>query len=170
MIKLPKGLTTIAVLGIAIQSEIEAARYYQKIRRVVQSPSLKDKLGFLIGEEEKHQLILTDYYHKKFPGISVSTPFVSAVPKPVIPQKGKITVSVLLKAAMKAEVAASKFYLTLGNRINDIQGSLLLKYLSKVENSHYHLLKNELELIEQGSRIKGMKTVYQMDRAVHIGP
>lgn len=170
MSEFQRGLTTIGILGIAIQSEIEAIRYYQKIRRVVQSPVLKDKLGFLVGEEEKHQEILTDYYHQKFPGISMSKPAVTIVPKPVLPAKGKVTVSTLLKAAMKAEQEAAKFYMKFAGRVNDVQGSLILKYLSKVEDNHYYIIKNELDMIEYGTKIKGIKTIYQMDRAVHLGP
>ncbi|MFH0887760.1 MAG: ferritin family protein [Planctomycetota bacterium] len=168
--KSPAEITTLEILGIAIQSETEAVKYYQKIKTAVRSIFIKDKLKFLIGEERKHQRILTDYYHRKFPGIKLSKPSTSLVPKPIVPHKSKIMVSFLLKAAMKAEQETEEFYLSMARRINDVPCSFLLKHLAKVENSHYFLLKNELDLIVQGNEMKEMKILYQADEAVHFGP
>jgi rubrerythrin len=165
-----KHLTTIEILGIAIQSEIESARYYQAIKQAVRSDLLKDKLSFLVSEEQKHRRILMDYYNSKFPEVDLSKPPNSSVPKPIIPRKGKTTISDLLKAAMQAEENAEKFYQSMSSEMNNIQGNLLLKYLAKVENSHYHLLKAELELIQQGSKLKELKILYQSDENIHIGP
>lgn len=168
--KYQEPLTTIEILGIAIQSEIESARYYQSIKRIVRTPVLKDKLGFLVSEEQKHRRILMDYYNLKFPNVDLSKPHSSIVPKPVVPHKGRVIISDLLKAAMKAEGKAEEFYQSMASNMNDVQGNLLLKYMAKVETSHYYLLKNELDLIRQGSKIKELKILYQSDENVHIGP
>jgi rubrerythrin len=163
-------LTTLEILGIAIQSEIEAARYYQKIKRVVRSSSIKDKLNFLVGEELKHRKILVDYYRLKFPGIRLAKLPALLVPHPAVTGKGKVKVSELLKAAMEAEQATENFYLAIARRADDVPGRSLLKYLAKVEDSHYFLLKNELDLMERGREMKEMKILYQADEAVHFGP
>jgi rubrerythrin len=165
-----KQLTTLEILGVAIQAEIESARYYRSIQRAVQSHLLKDKMGFLSREEQKHRRILTDYHLRKFPGVSLSGPDASLAPKPIITLKGRVAVSDLLKAAMKAEENAERFYQSMASGLNDIQGGLLLKYLARVENSHYYLLKAELELIRQGSKLKALKILYQADENIHIGP
>jgi len=167
--KLPNNYTTLEILGIAARAEIAAAQYYKKIKSVVHSPALKDKLTFLVNEELKHKRMIEDYCRQKFPGIEMAPAPSSLVPKPMVPN-GKVTVSTLLKAAMKAELEAEKFYLSLAGNIGDISGSLLLKYMAKVENSHYQILKNEVELIDQGEKIKELKTAYQTDKAIHIGP
>lgn len=168
--KNPRPLTTIEILGIAIQSEIESARYYQSIKYLVRNHLLKDKLSFLVSEEQKHRRMLMDYYNSKFPDVDLSKPAVSSIPRPSIPRKGRITISTLLKTAMKSEESAEKFYFSMAQKINDIQGTILLKYLARVENGHYQLLKNELDLMEQSSQLKELKTLYQSDEAVHIGP
>ncbi|MCK4908770.1 MAG: ferritin family protein [Planctomycetes bacterium] len=165
-----KNLTTLEIVGIAIQAEEEAVKYYRQIRRLTRIPSLKNKLKFLIGEEQKHSRILADFYRRKFPDVRLVKPASSLVPKPVVQVKGKITILGLLKVSMKAELAAEKFYLDLAGRINDTRSRLLLKYLAKVEKSHHALLKNELDLIVAGSRIKELKAMYQGDRALHVGP
>ena len=86
-----KELTTLEILGIAIQSEIESARYYRIIKHNLYSPSLREKLTFLIGEEGKHLKTLMDLYKQKFPGIKLARPKTSLVPKPKINGKGKTT-------------------------------------------------------------------------------
>ncbi|MEK7448466.1 MAG: ferritin family protein [Planctomycetota bacterium] len=164
------GFTSLEILGIAIRAEQAAAGYYQKIIRLVPFPSLRDKLKFLVNEEKRHQRILTTLYRQKFPEVQLIKPRISTTPEPIIPPKGKISVSVLLKYAMKAEQAAEKFYLRFSRQINDTQGWLLLTYLAKVENSHYYLLKNELDLITAGHKVKELRQIYQGDRAVHVGP
>ena len=168
--KYQKPLTTVEILGIAIQSEIESARYYQSLKHIIRSPALKDKLGFLVTEEQKHRRILMDYYNRKFPDINLSRPPVSALPRPAIPRRGTVRVSALLKIALEAEESAENFYLTMARDVNDIQGAILLRYLARVEDGHYHLLKNELDLMEQSAKLKELKALYQSDEAVHLGP
>jgi len=165
-----KPLTTIEILGIAIQSEIESARYYQSIKHLVRNPALKDKLSFLASEEQKHRRILMDYYNSKFPDVDLSRPRASSVPRPSIPRQGKVKISTLLKIAMEAEESAENFYLAMARYVNDIQGAILLRYLARVEDGHYHLLKNELDLMEQSAKLKELKALYQSDEAVHLGP
>jgi rubrerythrin len=165
-----RSFTVLEILGIAIQSEIESAKYYKHIKRLVKSPLLKDKLNFLAVEEIKHKHILFEYYKSKFPEVRLSMPISSSVPRPLIPKKGKVPVSVLLGAALKAEKESEKFYTMMLKYVNDAQGMLLLRYLAKVESSHYHILKNEVELIEQGKRVKEMRSLYQTDEIIHVGP
>ncbi|MFA5795439.1 MAG: ferritin family protein [Candidatus Brocadiia bacterium] len=167
--KLPKALTTLEIIGIAIQSETEAIRFYRRIKNAVRSPALNNKLFFLINEEQKHQRALNEYYRHRFGGITMSRPDSSLVLKPSVP-KGRLTVSILLKSAMKAESESEQFYLDATAIVSDVQGTLLFKYLAKVENSHYQLLKQELELIEQSAKIKEMKSLYQTDKYIHLGP
>ena len=167
--KLPRTITSLEILGIAIQSEIEAIKYYRLLKKSNRSPSLNDKLNFLISEETKHQKYLESYYRKKYTGISLLRPDSELVLKPAVPT-GRVPISVLLKSAMKAELEAEKFYQEAAGHSADVQGGLLLRHLAKVENSHYFLLKNELDLIDQSDKIKEMRAIYQSDRLLHVGP
>jgi rubrerythrin len=167
--KLPKAITSLEILGIAIQSEIEAVKYYRLLKKANHSPSFNDKLNFLISEEAKHQRYLEAYYRRKYTGISLLRPDSELVLKPSVPQ-GRAPISVLLKSAMKAELEAERFYLEAATHTYDVQGGLLLRHLAKVENSHYFLLKNELDLIDQSDKIKEMRAIYQSERLVHVGP
>ncbi|MBI4834232.1 MAG: ferritin family protein [Planctomycetes bacterium] len=162
-----KHLSALEVLGIAIMSEIEAASYYKKIKNAIKNPALKEKLSFLVGEEQKHRRILADIYHKKANGVRLSKPPDSLVPRPIT-QKGKTTVSVLLKSAMKAELDAENFYTMLIGKMKDPQASIILRYIAKMENSHYHILENEVEIISRARDLKEM--MHLTDEAVHLGP
>lgn len=166
--RFPGDLTTLEILGIAIQSEVQSALFYQRIKKAAKG-LLKDKLGFLVMEEKKHRQILEELYRRQFPGLTLIKPHASLVPKPTLPQKGRVTIVRLLRVAMKAEKDAEGFYLELARKMNDTQGILLIKYLARVENSHYQFLNSELNLMEQGSRIKALKNLYQADKAVHLG-
>lgn len=166
--RLPSDLTTLEILGIAIQSEVQSALFYQRIKKAARG-LLKDKLAFLVIEEKKHQQILEELYRKQFPGLTLIKPHHSLVPKPSIPKKGRVTISLLLKTAMRAERAAESFYLMLARKMNDTRSALLIRHLARMENSHYHFIKSEVNLLEQGQKIKELKNLYQSDKAVHIG-
>ena len=57
-----QGLSALEVLGVAIQSEIEAASLYVRMAKDVRNTSLAAKLSFLRQEEEKHRALLEDLY------------------------------------------------------------------------------------------------------------
>ncbi|MFH1228245.1 MAG: ferritin family protein [Planctomycetota bacterium] len=167
--KLPTAITSLEIVGLAIQSESEAIKFYRRMRKAVHNSTVNDKLNFLINEEYKHHRALNEYYRHRFGGITLSRPDSSLVLKPSVP-KGRITISILIKSAIKTEAESEKFFLDSVAIVGDVQGTLLLRYLAKSENSHYQLLKQELEMIEQGVKIKNMKSLYQMDKNVHLGP
>ena len=50
-------LTSVEVLGIAIRSEIEAAKLYERLEGKVKNSDLKEKLSFLKSEEDVSQCL-----------------------------------------------------------------------------------------------------------------
>ena len=50
-----RDFTTLEVLSIAIKSEIEAIKLYNRMKDLTKNEDLKSKLDFLISQEKQHQ-------------------------------------------------------------------------------------------------------------------
>ena len=163
------NLTALEVLGIAIKSEIHAAKVYERLSKIVRNRALRERLEFLRGEEEKHRKLLEELYAKSFPEVELKLPEKSLVPMEVA-MKDEITVPELFKLAMKAEETAEKFYRELAERTREHSGKALLVYLSKMEHGHYELLRNEYELIEQFPDYYKVEDFHLGEELIHLGP
>ena len=75
-----ENYTTLEALGIAIKSEVEAIKLYNRMKELAKNEDLKGKLDFLIEQEKKHKHLLTEAYRKKFPEVKLSLPEKSLVP------------------------------------------------------------------------------------------
>lgn len=67
-------LSSLEVYGVAIRSEIDAARAYQKMATLVDSKDGKQKLRFLRNEERKHKTLLEEMYRREYPDIKLELP------------------------------------------------------------------------------------------------
>jgi rubrerythrin len=144
-----RDLTTLEVLSIAIKSEIDAIRLYTKMKEMVDADDLKEKLDFLISQEEKHERILKEVYEKKFPEVTLALP-----PKAIVPMIDDVlaresTLKELFEAGMKAEKMAQEFYSGLAERSNDKRSKQTLMYMANMEQSHYAILEAEWNQIER---------------------
>jgi rubrerythrin len=165
-----EGLTALEVLGVAIQSEIEAAALYARLAGQVRNATLAAKLDFLRREEEKHRSILQDVYKHRFPDVELQLPAQSPVPTVDTAALASMTVPELFQLAMRAEQLASDFYAREADRSFDEMGRTTLRYLSHVESGHYKMLETEYELVSRFPDYYNADEFHFGDELMHIGP
>jgi rubrerythrin len=153
------------LLLAAIKSEEESKQFYKKLTKKTKNGLLKDKLEFLAKEEEKHRQFVEDVYMNHFPDQDIKIPASSPVPLPVVELKEDMPLSKLLYEAMKAELAASDFYISLAKKFEEgtkLHNTLL--YFADMEKGHYRILETEKESME---RFEEADVYWPM---VHAGP
>jgi len=161
--------TTLEILGIAIKSEIEAIKLYNRMKEKAKNPDLKVKLDFLASQEKNHERILTEAYRKKFPGVDLSMP-----PKTLVPSIDDIlpagaTLKDLFAAAMEAEKKADKFYSELAAKTHDQSSRSMLEYLASMERSHLSILEAEYRQL-QFTEDYNTDDFLRGDRLMNVGP
>jgi rubrerythrin len=144
-----RDLTTLEVLSVAIKSEIDAVKLYTRMKEKVQSQDLKEKMDFLISQEEKHEQILKEVYKKRFPEVELALP-----PKAIVPMIDDVlardaTLKELFEAGMTAEKMAEEFYSGLADKSNDMRAKKTLLYMANMEQTHYAILEAEWNQIER---------------------
>jgi rubrerythrin len=153
------------LLLAAIKSEVESKKFYLNMAKKTKNGLLEDKLEFLANEEEKHRLFIEDIYMNHFPEKEIDIPKKTPVPLPEIKFTKETPLSKLLKEAMNAEQAASKFYKSLAGRFEEgtkLNNTLL--YFSDMELGHLKILQMEKESME---RFEEGDVYWPM---VHVGP
>jgi rubrerythrin len=158
------------VLALAVRSEMEAIRVYSKLYEKVKNEVLKQKLKFLIFEEEKHKKILKRLFSQRFPKKILKVPEKSFLPPIKISLEGKDAVLNLFKAALQAEKISEDFYKKSGEKAEDSESQRILKYLSRVERSHYFMIKSEIGLIEKFPDYYDITDFHLGHDMVHVGP
>ena len=143
-----RDLTILEVLSIGIKSEIDAVRLYTKMRDMVGTDDLREKMDFLISQEEKHEKILREVYEKKAPDVELALP-----PKSIVPRIDELlgresTLRELFQVAMKAELLAQNFYADLAKKTVDPNAKSILTYMASMEQSHYAILQAEFNQME----------------------
>ncbi|MGQ9478021.1 MAG: ferritin family protein [Candidatus Bipolaricaulia bacterium] len=161
--------TALEVLGIAIKSEAHAAEVYGRLFEIVRNRSLRTRLQFLKGEEEKHRRLLEELYQKSFPEVELKLPEKSLVPMELV-MRQEITVPELFKLAMEAERQSEQFYREMVSRTKEPSGKALLTYLSRMEHGHYELLATEYELIAQFPDYYKVEEFHLGEELIHLGP
>jgi rubrerythrin len=162
-------LTTLEILSIAIKSEIDAVKLYTKMKDMVEAQDLKEKMDFLISQEEKHEQILTEAYNKKFPEVKLALP-----PKSIVPMIDDVlsrdaSLKELFDAGMTAEKMAEEFYSDLAKKSNDLAARQVLTYMANMEKSHYAILEAEWNQIEMRSS-EDAKKFLESDGLLSMGP
>ena len=155
--------------SIAIKSEIDAVALYTKMKEMVNSEDLKEKMDFLISQEEKHQKILTEVYEKKFPEVELALPPGSIVPMIDDVLNREASLKELFDAGMKAEKMAEEFYSDLADKTLDQRAKSLLMYMANMEQSHYAILEAEWKQIEMMATEDANKYL-DSDGLMHFGP
>jgi rubrerythrin len=158
------------VLALAIRSEIEAADIYTKLQERMKSTLLKEKLKFLISEEKKHRKILERVHSQRYPDQKLKIPEKSFFPPVEVPLNEKSSVLDLFKAALKAEKLFEDFYKEAAEKAEDESSQRILKYLSRVERSHFFMIRSEIDLLEKFPEYYDVEEFnFELDM-VHIGP
>ncbi len=163
------NLTTLEILGIAIKSEIDAVRLYTRMKEMVNSEDLKEKMDFLISQERKHEQILKEVYGKKFPEVKLALP-----PKAIVPMIDDVlsrqsSLKELFDVGMKAERLAEEFYTNLADKTGEISSKSILIYMANMERSHYAILEAEWKQIEI-LKTEDAKKFLESDGLMTFGP
>jgi len=132
------------LLGMAARAEIDANKTYLKLSEKVNNPLLKEKFAILAFEEKKHEKLIRNLFKSMYKSEAIQIPkAVDPALLPAVVIKPSSSLVDLLSQAMAAEESAQNFYAGLAARVK-AEKKRLLEYLSKVEKSHYLMLKSEL--------------------------
>jgi rubrerythrin len=158
------------VLAIAVRSEIEAADFYAGILDKVKNVLLQQKLRFLVMEEKKHRRILERLHAQRFPEVELKVPPQSD--RPLVPRgrTGPATVLDLFKIALGAEKKAELYYREARSVMADPGSRKMLEYMSRVERSHYFLVKSEIDLLGRFPDYYDVEDFHLGQDLFHIGP
>ncbi|MDH4135306.1 MAG: ferritin family protein [Anaerolineae bacterium] len=163
-------LTPLEALGIAIKAEIEAAETYERLANLVKNRALKEKAHFLQGEELKHRALLEEAYARQFPDVELALSGQSLVPRVEAALEGEVSVPELLALAMQAEQASERFYADLARRSQSESARVMFQHLSRMEGSHFHLLRVEHDLATRFPDYYNVEEFHFGDELIHLGP
>lgn len=131
------------VIQYAINLEIEAEIFYNKIADKVTDPRLKEMFKAFAAEEEKHRQILTGLLENESAGNffkATSDYGVSAtVERPEITEN--MTLADAFAIAMKNEENAMKMYQKLANDCSDAAIKKIFQDLAVMEQGHKHKME-----------------------------
>ncbi len=157
------------VYPLAIRAEIDAAEIYRKLLDGVKNEILKQKLVFLAGEEDRHKAILERVFHDHFPERKLVVPAASARPKKKIDLADSAAVLDLFRLAMQKEKEAEEFYRSGKAGAEDAQSKRIFEYLARVERSHYHILRAEIDILEKFPDYYNAEAEYFGQDLFHVG-
>jgi len=137
------------LIGYAVRAEIDSNKVYLKLSGRVKNPLLKEKFQLLAFEEKKHKEVLESLFAALYKGDELQVPeCVDERLLPAVEVKPSSSLVDVLHQAMQAEKAAQDFYASLAARVKSATRKIL-EYLSKVEKSHYLMLRSEYALAQQ---------------------
>ena len=130
----------------------------------------KKKLKFLIFEEKKHREILERLFRQRYPGEKVVLPKKSFVPPIKVRIDSKTSIVDIFKAALKAEKLSEDYYKDMSQKVEEEESRKILEYLSRVERSHFFVIKSELDLLERFPEYYDVEDFHFSHEMVHFGP
>lgn len=137
------------IYPVAIRAELDAAAVYAELHGRVRNEALRQKLDFLAKEEGRHKAILERLFRDHFPGRELVVPAAVRRPKKPVSVDDATDVLDLFKLAMQKEKEAEAYYREAREKMEDPASRKVLEYLSRVERSHYFMLKSEVALLEK---------------------
>ena len=158
------------VLAVAIRSEIEAAGFYAGILEQVKNTLLQQKLKFLVMEEKKHRKILEKLHGQRFPEVELKIPEKPDRPRTSAALNEKASVLDLFRIALEAEKLAEQYYRDARGVVDDAGSQKMLEYLSRVERSHYFLIKSEIDLLSRFPDYYDAEDFHLGQDLFHVGP
>lgn len=137
------------LIGLAIRAEIDANAAYTDLSDRVENPLLKEKFQWLAYEENKHKTSLMKFYDNLYEGEEAQIPDkADEALLPSIDMSPSSSLVDILYQAMESEKSAENFYTALSKRLEDPQKKFL-EYLSRVEHSHYMMLRSEYVIAQE---------------------
>ena len=158
------------VLGLAIKSEIEAAEAYSRLYKKVKNEILRLKLKLLVAEEKKHRQMLERLFSQRFHGEKIKIPEKSFLPPVQASRSKKFSVLDLFKLALKNEKMSEEFYKEAGKNAENRESKRILGYLTRVERSHYFMIKSEIDMLERYPDYYKVEDYHLGQDMFHIGP
>jgi len=158
------------VLAVAIRAEIEAAAFYAGILERVKNILLQQKLKFLVTEEKKHRTILERLHAQRFPEVELKIPEKPVRPRISAAVGAKTSILDLFKTALEAERLAEQYYKDARSIVADPGSRKMLEYLSRVERSHYFLIKSEIDLLSRFPDYYDAEDFHLGQDLFHVGP
>jgi rubrerythrin len=140
-------LTIVEVLGLAIRSEEEAAKFYGGLARRVGNELVRAKFEALAREEGLHRRMLVAL-HAKTTGEDAPPPRIPGTPATAEGTEDLAatdSLEELLLLAIRREREAAIFYRRAAERVGDPTGRNTLYYLADIERGHEVVLAAELE-------------------------
>ena len=165
-----RKLTSLEVIGMAIRSEEDAAKFYSHLADMIDNEVVSSKYRNLAKEEAGHRKMLVDLY-KKMIGDKENPPKIPGEPETAeggnIPEEISNSLEELIILALNREQAAKDFYRQAAAAATDLSGKRILEYLVHVETGHEMMLKSELEAYRQDKDWYAGVTTPEM---IHVGP
>ncbi|MCK4757231.1 MAG: ferritin family protein [Thermoplasmata archaeon] len=142
-----KDLSLKELIGYAIFSEQEAAKFYRHLVKDMDKDSLvAHKFESLAKDEDMHKWVLQDLYRETFGDENWSFPEGLTPFESIVEIETMDSLIEALNAAMQNEYNAFKVYKYMAKTQKDHRK--LFKYLSHFEHGHYDVLKREKEHFE----------------------
>ncbi len=157
------------VYSVAIRAELDAAALYRDLHGQVRNEVLKQKLDFLAREEDRHKALLERLFRDHFPGRTLAVPAASRRPPAKAAVNEATAVLDLFKLAMQKEKEAEATYKDAKAAAEDAQSRKILEYLSRVERSHYYMLRSEVDLLEKFPDYYNAEEAHLGQDLFHVG-
>jgi len=145
-----RRLTIVEVIGMAIRSEEDSAKFYGHISKMSENEIVRAKYEALAKEEVNHRVLLLGLFQKLSDGMD-NPPRVPGEPE-TAEKGGQIdgseTLDDLLNLAIEREHKAAAFYQKAADETRDVNSQRILQYLASMERGHEELLRNELAAFE----------------------
>jgi len=165
-----RDLTSLEVIGMAIRSEEDAAKFYGHIAQMIENELVQEKYRHLAKEEANHREILVKLY-QRMAGTDERPPKIPGDPETAeggaIPEEIADSLEALLRLAIQREEKARDFYQSAARTATDLSGQRILQYLADVEHGHELMLENELEAYLRDTE---WYTGKQWPEMTHVGP
>ncbi len=158
------------VLESAIKAEIDAADFYTKLQGKVRNELLLQKLKFLAYEEEKHRKILERLFGQLFGKREIHIPDRSFLKPEEAAFSDASPALDLFRIALNAEKKSEEYYGAAAKSAQDPDGRRILEYLSRVERSHFFMIRSEIDLLEKYPDYYNVEKFHEAQDLFHVGP
>ena len=159
------------VLAVAIRSEIEAADFYGGILGKVKNILLQAEAQVPRPGREQAPADPGAAACRAFSRARGSRfPDSGAGPKPAAKVDETSSVLDLFKAALEAEKTAEEYYRDARAKMADAGSHKILEYLSRVERSHFFMIRSEIDLLSRFPDYYDVEDFHLGQDLFHVGP
>jgi len=158
------------IISLAFHSEVKAEQVYLFLKKKIKNKLLRRKLDFLGYEQARHAELLKRFFNQKYPQESMPSPKISFWPEGKVFLTKSSSIKDLFIQALENEKIFENFYLSVSRLMKSPPLRHVFKYLSRVERTHYFIIKTELDLLEKFPDYYQVEDFHFGDELVHIGP